>query len=171
MLDWRGWRLPSVYDSLGVRGLFQIKDEGVMLAADTGFLADTFDPAVRLLRAGLKGSVQFEKVSLDFNPAVHIGVTEREVGNEEILYAPVGVRFLAALRLLLEVQSGAWGPLDELDNACVLPLGFGGMFEVNERLGVKGPFHLADVCGRRGLGLVRWQRLPNRRDLYVRLGH
>jgi hypothetical protein len=134
----------EVYDNVGARGLYQFKGEGegLLLAADAGLMAATFDPTVMSVRLGVLGAVRWPKASLEFNPAVDINVTEREGGLNEMLYVPVEMKFLAAPRLSLSFHSGVWTYLDstEFGNSWVLPVGFGGMYQIAELFGLGARF-------------------------------
>jgi hypothetical protein len=163
----------DVYENVGARGLYQFKGEGegLLLAADMGLMASEFDPAVMSVRLGVLGAMRWPKASLEFNPAVGVNVTEREGELNEMLYLPVEMSYLAAPGLTLSFQSGVWTFLDstEFGNSWVLPLGFGGMYQISDLFGLGARFTWPVFAGGEGWDYLTKGELRSL-EVYLRVG-
>lgn len=149
----------KVYDNVGVDVLFGIKDEAKMgLAVHGGVIVESFDPMTLSLRAGVLGKYNAsDKLSVVFDPAIFIGLTERDGaevapgvtvgGNKEVIDVPVWVWFNVNEKLGAYLHTGINGPLDGFGDAFLIPLGVGATYKVNEKLGVGGDFHFLGIAG------------------------
>lgn len=149
----------KVYDNVGVDVLFGIKDEAKMgLAVHGGVIVESFDPMTLSLRAGVLGRYNAsDKISVVFDPAIFIGLTERDGaevapgvtvgGNKEVIDVPLWLWFNVNEKLGAYVHTGINGPLDGFGDAFLIPLGLGATYKVNEKLGVGGDFHFLGIAG------------------------
>lgn len=149
----------KVYDNVGVDVLFGIKDEAKMgLAVHGGVIVESFDPMTLSLRAGVLGKYNAsDKLSVVFDPAIFIGLTERDGaeiapgvtagGNKEVIDVPVWVWFNVNEKLGAYLHTGINGPLDGFGDAFLIPLGVGATYKVNDKLGVGGDFHFLGIAG------------------------
>ena len=124
----------DLYNRGGLRALYQFQRGDLQLAADGGLYWESISPFALQLRAGLHGRYTSGKFGVEFTPAVHLGITERDSSFDSIL-VPVTVGFQATPQLLVGLQSG----INVLDIANAgdswnLPLGIGAMYHVDQRL-------------------------------------
>jgi hypothetical protein len=132
---------------IGVLGHFLLMEGSIDLAADAGVVINRLDPFALGLKVGVRGRWMSGKLAVGFAPNIGIGLTERDTGNKEFLNIPVDVGFMATDKLNVGVQTGIAGPLDGFGDAWVLPVSVGGMFMVNDALGVGASFNLFRVAG------------------------
>lgn len=138
------------YDGpVGVLANFMIMEGNIDLAAHGGLVIGSLDPMLLSLKVGVMGRWMSGKIGVHFNPAIAIGITERDSNKEEII-VPVMVGYAVSPKLHAGVQTGIAGPLDGFGDAHIIPLGLGAMFAVNEKLSVAGSFNFINLAGTNG---------------------
>lgn len=138
----------DTYNNIGGRALLRLTEaeNSLTLAADAGLIFGPFDPTEAELRAGVAGSIRHRDWILEFNPAVHIAMKDRNQ-YDDFLLVPVTMRYLLAPELSLDVQSGVWGALGDFGDAWIVPLSFGGMYRVEWfGLGLRFTFPAAAIA-------------------------
>ena len=112
------------------------------------------DPNLTQLRLGVKGKVMAGPIIIVFDPALLIGLNNRDIGNKEAINIPARFGFMATPQLNLGLSIALGGPLDGFGDSYRVPLGIGGAFAINSQLDVRAQFAfdnlLGKVEGRRG---------------------
>jgi len=138
----------GVVGNLGLQARYHVLRHGdVLVAADGGVFAQDFDPFAVSLKLGAIGQWSSGKLSVVFNPSLFIGLTERDIGNEEILYLPVSAMYDVTDELNLGLQTGAVLPFADVGNLWQLPVTFGGQYLVHPKVFVLASFSLLAVAG------------------------
>jgi hypothetical protein len=137
----------DVYHNVGLEGRFALKNDGPFgVGVNGGLFALNFDPDLLLaVKLGLFGRYTAGKIMLMFSPNIFIGVTERDLGNEEFLNIPVMAIFMATPQLGIGLQTGIAGPLDGFGDAYNLPVSLGAHFMATPQIGIGAAFSLPAV--------------------------
>jgi hypothetical protein len=134
---------------VGVLAHFALMEGNIDLATDAGVVIGSLDPMQLSMKVGVMGRWMSGKINVLFQPAIAIGLTERDTNKEEILI-PVTVGYTVSPKLHAGVQTGLYAPLDGLGDFYAIPVGVGAMFMVNDKLGVGGSFNFLNLAGKGG---------------------
>ena len=141
----------DVYDNVGFDVLYGFADAKLALAFHGGLYASGFDPLTLVLRAGLLGKYAATgEISLVFDPAVFIGLTEREgpMGqsrNKEQIDLPLWVWFAAGSQLGIYGGIALQGPLEDFGDFYRVPVGVGVSYMIDDSLTIGGDFWFLDL--------------------------
>lgn len=150
----------KLYDNVGLNALYKLSDSGDMaLAADGGLYLQSFDPMMMSLKLGVRGVWTSGQMAVKFNPAVVVGVTERDAGNKEVLSVPVSFNYMVNDQLHVGVQTGILGPLDGFGDFYMVPVALGAGYKINDNMTAGGAFSLDRVAGFEGPGAADMRSL------------
>jgi len=140
---------PNVFDNLGAEAHYSVVADGAFsMSAGGGLHAVQFsDPFQLALKAGVRGMYRTGKIGIGFAPNLFVGLTERDLGNKEILFVPVDVNFQATPELTVGLQSGIWGPLDGFGDAYFVPVAIGAAYMINPQMSILGAFAFDRLTG------------------------
>jgi hypothetical protein len=147
----------KVYNNLSLDALFSfMRSSSTDIAAHGGI--DFFfvsDPNWTQLRLGVKGKTMAGPVIIVFDPAILIGLNNRDMGNKEAINIPARFGFMVTPQLNLGVSIALGGPFDGFGDNYVVPLGLGGAFAINSQLDVRAQFAFNNLLGNVGDGVGR----------------
>jgi len=146
----------KVYNDVGVDTLFSLKkDEKMDLASHVGLdVGSISDPFTASLHLGVLLKYQMDKIGIFVDPALGIGVTQRDAGNKETLAIPVQVAYQVNKNLAPFLRTGLGGvPIGamavktsaganlDVDGAgfgdtYAVPLGIGALYGLSNKLDV-----------------------------------
>lgn len=136
----------EIYHNVGLEGRFAFTQGGPLaVAVNGGPFVSEFDPFTISAKVGLMAQYTAGRIMFSAAPSVFFGITERDAGNKERLFAPVNVSFLLSPRLTLGVQGGVTGLVDGLGDTYQVPVTLGAHFSINPQLGIGAAFTLPAV--------------------------
>jgi len=146
----------KVYNNLGLEAVYGVKEDASMSLAATGGLeipalatpgADG-DIMLMGIKLGVKGEYRTGKIGIQFEPNLYSGATERDAGNKEKLFIPVGAMYSVDAKLHAGVQTGIAGPLDGFGDAYTVPFSFGAYYMVSPKIAAGGVFSFLNLAGK-----------------------
>jgi len=147
---------PHVYNNVAFLLRYGLKKGTSPMAFDGGVVINSFDPFQLALKLGLSGRIEKGKVAFEFLPNILFGLTNREpaagmgvvvVTNKEVLSIPLSVLYKATPKVALQLQTGAFIPLESTGDGYFIPLTIGGHYGVNESLNLTLAFSLPLLVG------------------------
>jgi hypothetical protein len=140
------------YNNVNLEALFRFLRGNFDLAAHGALAITSFDPFMLGIGLGVKGRVVLAngKIGIFFDPALFIGITERDAGNKEVLSIPVDVAFQATPMLAVGVGTRFAGPLDGFGDFNIGSLDIFGHYTVNAMIDVFLRFSFANLYGTGG---------------------
>jgi hypothetical protein len=142
---------PHVYNNLGFDLMYALLLGEHYLSAHGSFYVLSFaDPAATMLTLGLTGKVSLTRgLALFFDPQLGIGVSGRDevTGTKEALFVPIELQIQANPAIQLKLFTGISGPLDGFGDAYQIPLGIGGLYNVNTNVDVGLRFSFDNLLG------------------------
>jgi len=82
-----------------------------------------------------------------FDPALFIGLNNRDQGNKEAINIPARFGFMATPQLNVGISIALGGPLDGFGDNYAFPIGIGATYMINSSVDVRGQFALNDLAG------------------------
>lgn len=151
----------DIYLNGGLRALYTFnQSDSMKLAADVGVNWARIDPFILSARLGIKGTYLLGSLVVGFNPAINIGITERDdvdfgagitiPGNKEAIQVPVDVGYIVMPKLWAGVQSGINGRFDGFGDNYEIPLNIAAMYAVNPHLNAGVAFGFDNLIGKDG---------------------
>ena len=143
---------PNLYSNFALLGDLAVMNEDLQVTVGGGlvkpraFFGDAFDPLNLQLKAGAKARYTTGKFRVHAEPALFIGVTDRDFNKEQIAL-PVAVGYQVNPKIHAGAQTGIAGPLDNFGDFYQVPLAVGGMFAVSPKLGVGAAFSFLNIAG------------------------
>jgi hypothetical protein len=140
------------YNNVNLEALYRFLRGNFDLAAHGTLAVTSFDPFMLGIGLGVKGRVVLAngKIGIFFDPALFIGITERDAGNKEVLSIPVDVAFQATPMLAVGVGTRFAGPLDGFGDFNIGSLDIFGHYTVNAMIDVFLRFSFANLYGTGG---------------------
>ncbi|MGE0548402.1 MAG: hypothetical protein AB7O24_29585 [Kofleriaceae bacterium] len=137
------------YTAVGAEALYSVAKGPMALGVGGGliFQAPLEDGRAFSVKVGAKGKYTAGKVVVSFAPSIWIGLTERDAGNKELLWIPVGVGFKATPELMVGAATGFKAPLDPIGDAWTIPIGVNGNYAVSPQIGVGASFTFGKIAG------------------------
>lgn len=147
----------KVYNNVGFDALYSLMNGSTDLSFHGAVYLAPLDPMAVAVTLGVAGKLHInDTMALFFDPALQIGVTKRDVGNnKERLYLPVEFQFQLQPQLALVAFTAIWGSLDGFGDSYVIPLGLGAFYNVNEMIDVGGRFSFDNLLGNNSSADVR----------------
>jgi hypothetical protein len=146
----------NVYQNVGFDGRYKLKSGDITWAADGGLFINSTSPFALDLKLGVVGRWHKDKLAVEFQPNLFIGLTNRstdEAGggtvttNGEVLSIPVTGLYTVAPKIAVAVQLGVILPFENAGDNFAIPLSIGAHYNVNESLNVNAAFTLSAVAG------------------------
>lgn len=137
---------PDVYTGFGLEGRYKLKPAfGFTLVADGGlYVRHLSDPFELSLKIGALGRWHKDKLAVELNPSLLIGITNRTqsqtVGgvtldvtlNDDVLFLPGTVLYTVAPQIDVMGQTGFFLPLEHTGDTYAIPLSVGASYHLNE---------------------------------------
>jgi hypothetical protein len=137
----------SVYPNVGFVGRYKLKNGPLSYAAEGGLMVTyTGDPFTVGLRAGGIARWQKDKLAVEAEPSLYLGVTERD-GNRDRLTLPATGLYAVAPLITLAGQVGIILPLEDTGDLYQISLSIGGHYRVNESITATLAFSLPKLLG------------------------
>lgn len=138
-----------VYNNVGLDGRYRIARPW---SIDAGlYITSISDPFQLAVKAGVDGRWVWNKVALQVQPSLFIGLTNREPdmgpANTETLFIPATVSYLVAPKVDLALQAGVALPFTNTSDTWSLPLSIAARFAATPRLGLGLAFSFPDLVG------------------------
>jgi hypothetical protein len=153
---------PKVYNDVGVEGAYNLMPVGPFnIAAQAALEVLAFSPDSFMgIRVGLLGHyLAAGQINLVFDPSLYFGITNRDLGNKEILTIPVTLQFQATPQLMVFVDAALSGiidpPVGGFGDTDTGSLGIGALFNINKMLDVGAEFRFDRLFGNLNSGDFR----------------
>jgi len=142
------------FNSIGVEGLYKFLAGDFQLAGHGALnFATLSDPMYAQLGVGVLGKYQTGIFALVFDPALYIGLTKRTEGtrdtNKESLSIPVSLQLQAAPNVGVFLNTGIFGPTSHFGDFYTVPVGIGGLFNLNPMLDLGATFTFNNLLGKK----------------------
>jgi hypothetical protein len=125
----------DVYHNVGLDVRYKLKTGPLSYAVDGGVYALAIDPFAIAVKLGISGRWHKDKLAVEFQPNVFIGVTERDSGGvTEVINIPVTGYYAVAPKVAVSLQTGAVLPVDNTGDTFRIPLSIGAHYTLNESL-------------------------------------
>ena len=141
----------GVYPGAALLLRYGLKKGNTPMAFEGGIVINDFDPFQIAVKLGLAGRYESGKIAVEFMPNVQFGLTNREptagmgvivVTNKEVLSIPLSLLYKATPVVTLQLQTGAFIPLEDTGDGYFIPLTIGGHYTVNNSLSLTLAFSL-----------------------------
>ena len=133
----------KVYDNVGADARFSlVHGDGLLVAAEGGLFASSFDPFTLLAKVGVTGMLPAGPAYVLFAPHALIGITERDGGVEQVLNFPVGIAVGLGSKASFGVQTGIFNATlnGDFADTITLPLVAGVRFIATSKISVDASF-------------------------------
>lgn len=149
-----GNNCAHLYNNVGLDGRIRLKKP---LALDVGlYITSIADPFQLAGKLGLDGRWNFGSISLEIQPSLFIGFTNRDpmttgtaviARNTETLYVPATVAYAISPKFDLALQAGVVLPFDNTSDAWRIPLSVAARVAATPRFGIGLAFTFPDLIG------------------------
>jgi hypothetical protein len=143
-----------VYNNVGLDGRIRITKPW---AVDVGlFINSISDPFQLAAKVGIDGRWTWNKVSLELQPGLFLGLTNREpmatgmvvvATNTETLYVPATLAYLVAPKFDLAFQTGVVLPFTNTSDTWAIPLSIAARYAVSPKFGLGLAFSFPELIG------------------------
>lgn len=143
-----------VYNNVGLDGRIRISKPW---AVDVGLYINSIsDPFQLAAKLGIDGRWTWNKVSLELQPSIFLGLTNREptstgmvavATNTETLYVPATLAYLVAPKLDLAFQTGVVLPFTKTSDTWAIPLSIAARYAVSPKFGLGLAFSFPELIG------------------------
>lgn len=152
----------DIYHNVGLDVRYKLKTGPLSYAVDGGVYARSVDPLAIAVKLGISARWHKDKLAVELQPNVFIGVTERDGtvnpvtmvavgGNKELANIPVTALYAIAPKIALSLQTGLVLPFENTADTFTVPLSIGGHYSLNESLSLTLAFTFpAIVAGANG---------------------
>lgn len=138
---------PDVYTGFGLEGRYKLKPMyGFAVAADGGlYVRHLSDPFEFSLKVGALGRWHKDKLAVEINPSLMIGLSNRTVSqadgaggtvdvtlNNDVLFIPGTVIYTVAPQIDVSGQTGFVIPFEDTGDRYAIPLSIGAHYHLNE---------------------------------------
>lgn len=137
----------SFYPGLGIAGRYDLRRGTTALALDGGLFAGDLDPFTLSAKVGVAARWRKDKLAVEAVPALFVGLTERDAGNDDGMTLPITVSYAVATKLALALQSGLVLPFESTGDTFQVPLSIGGSYAVAPAISVDAAFSLPMIAG------------------------
>ena len=141
------------YNNVGLDGRIRIaKPWAVDVGLYINSISDPFQLAAKL---GIDGRWTWNKVALELQPSLFLGLTNREPAagmvavatNTETLYVPATLSYLVAPKFDLALQAGLVLPFTNTSDAWAIPLAIAARYAVSPKFGLGLAFTFPELIG------------------------
>ncbi|MEO8845479.1 MAG: hypothetical protein ABI591_24485 [Kofleriaceae bacterium] len=149
----------NFYNKVGVDGRYRLAKP---FALDAGvYINSISDPFLLDLKIGIDGRWTWNKVSLELQPSLFIGLTNRTPpavtppavatgGNTEFLFIPATLAYRVAPKADVALQAGLDLPFTDAGDTWTLPLSIAGRYAVSPQFGLGLAFSFPRLIGGNG---------------------
>jgi hypothetical protein len=146
----------NVYNRVGLDGRIRLKKP---LALDVGLYVNSFsDPFQLDAKIGIDGRWAWDKISLELQPSLFIGLTNRNPkdatgaaipseANTEFLFIPATLAYRVVPKADLALQVGLALPFTDAGDTWRLPISIAARFAATPKLGIGLAFTFPDLIG------------------------
>jgi hypothetical protein len=147
----------KVYDNFGLDTMLGLAFGDFHFSLHTGlYVLQIADPTFVMFTVGAATKFHFgDSVALFIDPQVGIALSQRDGGNEDMLFLPAELQFQVSDRVALKLLSGVTGPLDNLSDAAQVPFGLGLIGNVSSGLDLGLRFSFDNLLGPQPTGVER----------------
>jgi hypothetical protein len=147
----------KVYDNVGLDTMLGLAFGDFNFSLHTGLYAlQIAEPTFVMFTIGAATKFHFgETVALFIDPQIGLAISERDGGNEDLLFLPAELQFQLSDPLVLKILSGVWGPLDSLSDNAQVPLGLGLIGNISSGLDLGLRFSFDNLLGPQPTGQDR----------------
>ena len=139
---------PKVYNSVGVDGRYHFYRKGeITAAADGGLYARSIDPFALALKFGAVGRWQEDKLAVEIDPSLFVGLTQRNVGYKENFFLPMTALYELSPKLGLAGQLGIGLPFENTGDTYQVGISIGAQYTVSDQLFADAAFSLPALLG------------------------
>lgn len=134
----------------GILVNYSISNDQLSIAAGGGLILSNVagDTMLMDLKAGAKIRYMIDdKMGIQVDPSLVISLNERDPLKRDSLFVPAAFMYAVDAKIHAGVQTGIAGPLDGFGDAYIIPLAFGGMYQIDSKLGVGGAFTFENIAG------------------------
>jgi hypothetical protein len=147
---------PNFYNKVGIDGRYRLKKP---LALDVGLYINSInDPFLLDLKIGIDGRWTWDKVSLELQPSIFIGLTNREPpmvmppavasgGNTEVLFIPATLAYRVAPKADIALQAGLVLPFSNTSDTWTIPLAIAARYALTPKFGLGLAFSFPKLIG------------------------
>jgi hypothetical protein len=142
----------DLYPGVGFVGRYRLKVSGFAVAAEGGLIVGHIsDPTFLGLKLGGIGRWHKNKLAVEVQPSLYIGVTNRDstttggvvfAGNSDVLALPATALYQITPELTAAAQTGFNIPLENTGDFYSIPLSIGGFYRLNGEVTVNMAFSL-----------------------------
>lgn len=137
----------SLYPGGGIAARYGVARGTTAVAIDAGLFAGDVDPFTLSLKLGASARWRSGKVAVEASPALFVGVTERDAGNEEVFGLPITASYAVADRAALALQSGVILPFEGTGDAFLIPLSLAASYALDAHISLDAAFTLPALAG------------------------
>ena len=138
------------YNNLGINGryhLFDGTDKPIVLAADGGLYFNSLDPFAMAIKLGAVGKTTVGPLDLLFGLNLFVGITERDLGNKEVLSLRITAMYPVNDKLSVGGQTGLVLPFDGAGDLFAIPIVVGARYMVSDVIAVDAAFSFPQLIG------------------------
>lgn len=148
---------PNFYNNVGLDGRYRLMKP---LALDVGLYINSIsDPFLLDIKIGVDGRWVWDKISLELQPSIFIGLTNREPpvvmppavatggGNTEVLLIPATIAYRVAPKADIALQAGLAVPFSNTSDSWSLPLAIAARYALSPKFGLGLAFAFPTLIG------------------------
>jgi hypothetical protein len=107
------------------------------LSVDGGlFILDIDNPFWLALKVGLDGRWRFDRLTVEATPSVFFGLTNRSLGNKDVLSVPLTGSYDVTGEIMVSVQTGVQLRFEQTSDNYRIPLSLAGRYQLTPALGL-----------------------------------
>jgi hypothetical protein len=155
---------PNFYNKVGIDGRYRLKKP---LALDVGLYINSIsDPFFLDVKIGLDGRWNWDKVSLELQPSLFFGLTNRTApavmppamavpGNIDVLFIPATLAYRIAPKADIALQAGLALPFENTSDSWTIPLAIAARYAVTPKFGLGLAFAFPELIGGTSTAKIR----------------
>jgi len=155
---------PKFYNKVGVDGRYRLKKP---LALDVGLYINSIsDPFFLDIKIGLDGRWTWDKVSLELQPSLFFGLTNRTApavmppamaapANTDVLFIPATLAYRVAPKADVALQAGLALPFENTSDSWTIPLAIAARYAVSPKFGLGLAFSFPALIGGTSTAKIR----------------
>jgi len=137
----------KVYDDAAVEAIYALTTGQLNVGAHVGLEIVGFDPMTAGIDIGIKGRYEAGKIGVAFDPQLYFGLNKRDFNKDQVT-VPVQVAYQVTPKLAPFVITALLGNLDSFGDTFAVPVGFGALFALSNKLDVGGQFVFTNLLGK-----------------------
>ena len=145
----------KVYDDAAIEAIYAFLTGELDVGAHVALEFVGFDPMTVGIDVGVTGRFRSGQIGVSFDPQLYIGLTERDAGNKEQIGIPVQIAYQVSPRLAPFAIVGLFGALEDFGNNFQVPVGFGALYSISNKLDVGGQLVFPNLAGKNNTADLR----------------